>query len=57
MPAYDFACQCGNRVSIVQKITDTLKPPVCIACAKEMPRDYGAPAIKFNGAGYYSTDK
>jgi len=56
MPVYDYKCECGatrtQTISIHAKdFTATCK------CGKVMVRVYGAPAIKFNGSGFYANDK
>jgi predicted nucleic acid-binding Zn ribbon protein len=54
---YDYRCSCGYEVTIVAKITDTVTPPICVACREVMKKDYTPPAVTFNGSGFYSTDK
>jgi putative FmdB family regulatory protein len=51
MPNYDFKCNtCGTMVE-VQDPT----PTGCTTCGYTMERVWTAPAIKFNGTGFYST--
>lgn len=51
MPNYDFKCLTCN---IVEEKQDTALPP-CPECGETMARLWQAPAIKFNGSGFYST--
>jgi putative FmdB family regulatory protein len=56
MPLYEYQCaQCGERVEILQKISD---PPYshCPKCGAEMKKLISSPAIQFKGSGFYKTD-
>lgn len=57
MPVYDYVCdKCGvTRTETVSIKVDDFKA-VC-ACGTVMRKVYGAPQIKFNGNGFYTTDK
>jgi putative FmdB family regulatory protein len=57
MPTYDFRCECGAEVTVVQRIDQTLTPPVCIGCAKEMNRQFMPILTQFKGEGFYTNDK
>jgi putative FmdB family regulatory protein len=57
MPTYEFACRtCGQTVSVTASM-EGIKTPKCLACQKDMIRDYSFGAIKFVGNGFYSRDK
>ena len=51
MPLYDFKCETCNDVV---ELNDSA-PPGCMTCGMTMVRIWSAPAIKFNGTGFYST--
>jgi putative FmdB family regulatory protein len=56
MPLYEYECtQCGERVEIIQKISD---PPYshCPICGSAMRKLISTPAIQFKGSGFYKTD-
>jgi putative FmdB family regulatory protein len=51
MPNYDFKCEtCQSIIETNENI-----PPVCTTCLSTMIRLWSAPAVKFNGPGFYST--
>lgn len=51
MPLFDFKCAaCTEVIEINENI-----PPGCPTCGETMHRIWSAPAIKFNGPGFYST--
>jgi len=51
MPKYDFKCEtCGSVV----ELSDSAPVP-CNTCGETMVRIWTAPAVKFNGGGFYST--
>lgn len=56
MPVYDYACDCGNKRTQTVSIQVKDFKAIC-DCGKEMKRVYAAPTIKFNGSGFYTTDK
>lgn len=56
MPVYDYACECGNTCTETVSIQVKDFKAIC-GCGKEMKRVYAAPNIKFNGSGFYTTDK
>lgn len=56
MPVYDYACECGNTRTQTVSIQVKDFKAIC-DCGKEMKRVYAAPNIKFNGSGFYTTDK
>ncbi len=51
MPLYDFKCSACTEV---QETNENI-PPACGTCGETMHRIWSAPAIKFNGTGFYST--
>ena len=51
MPNYDFKCLTCN---LMLELQDTALPP-CPTCGETMSRVWSAPAVKFNGTGFYST--
>jgi predicted nucleic acid-binding Zn ribbon protein len=58
MATYDYKCgNCEQTVTLAAPITETPKAPVCIKCQIVMVRDYNFRSYKFNGKGFYSTDK
>ena len=51
MPLFDFKCNyCTDVIEINENI-----PPACKTCGEVMQRIWSAPAVKFNGSGFYST--
>lgn len=58
MPRYDFVCSiCKLAGGIIIPIDEKIEAPVCAECEEPMTRIYNAPAVTFNGSGFYSTDK
>lgn len=57
MPAYDYQCShCKKVYEETHAITDSTPNP-CKLCGKGMLRKvFRAPAVKFNGSGFYVTD-
>ena len=59
MPTYDFkcwVCEATREVFIYHKDYETYVVRCdTIDCYNEMQRIISAPAIKFNGSGFYST--
>lgn len=57
MPTYDFKClECHGVISIQAKVTEDPRP-LCSNCGGPMRRLFTAPAVTFNGSGFYTTDK
>ena len=53
MPTYDYKCdKCGGQQEIDRSFGDSTEP---ICCQTTMTRVWSAPAVKFNGTGFYST--
>lgn len=58
MPTYDYRCDgCEITTSEQRAIADRDNPVNCKICRQVMWRVLTAPAIKFKGSGFYSTDK
>jgi len=58
MPTYDYKCgDCNAQDSVQASISDTPKAPECEICKVTMIRSYSFRSFKFNGKGFYSTDK
>jgi putative FmdB family regulatory protein len=58
MPTYDYRCDgCEITVPEQRAIADRDNPATCNICRQVMWRMLTAPAIKFKGHGFYSTDK
>lgn len=57
MPVYDYRCdKCNIKRTQSISITETDFKAIC-NCGELMKRIYTSPAIKFNGTGFYTTDK
>ena len=57
MPTYDFACACGFRTTFWLATDKRDTPMECKNCGDKLKRQYTAPAITFNGDGFYTTDR
>ena len=59
MPSYDYTClACDVTVTKTRSITESEPTYVCDSCGNKLIRSYsGSPSVKFNGSGFYSTDK
>jgi len=58
MPTYDYKCStCETSATLITGINEKLYIPVCTKCQAEMKRDFGSPAIKFKGKGFYSNER
>ena len=55
MPIYEYRCENGHLVEVMQKIAD---PPVtaCEACEAPVQRVFHPVAVHFKGSGFYNTD-
>ena len=55
MPIYEYRCDNGHLVEVLQKITDD---PVteCEECGAAMQRVFHPVAVHFKGSGFYNTD-
>lgn len=56
MPLYEYECKrCGHRFERIQSYSaEDVKE--CPVCQGEVERLISAPAIRFKGSGFYSTD-
>jgi putative FmdB family regulatory protein len=58
MPTYEYKCQqCSYKASVIAAINAIKHIPFCVACQREMVRDFGIAAVSFKGPGFYRTDK
>ena len=58
MPLYEYRCGNGHMMQTVRSIHDDEPAEViCPECSNPMHQVLGGVAIKFNGKGFYSTDK
>lgn len=56
MPLYEYRCtSCGYQFEKIQKFSDAPER-VCPKCQGELVRPMTAPALKFEGAGWYIND-
>ena len=55
MPIYEYRCENGHLIEVMQKITDD---PVteCTTCGAPVSRVYHPIAVHFKGSGFYNTD-
>ena len=55
MPIYEYRCDEGHEVEVMQSITD---PPLeeCPECGAPTRRVLHSPAIHFKGSGFHNTD-
>ena len=56
MPLYEYQCtKCGHRFERIQKFSDKhIKK--CPKCGGSVEQLLSAPAVQFNGSGWYVTD-
>ena len=55
MPIYEYRCENGHLVEVMQKITDD-PVTVCEECGAAMQRVFHPVAVHFKGKGFYNTD-
>ena len=56
MATYEYQCNEDNRVQTISRHFDERDDlVVCNVCGGEMRRIFSAPAITFNGPGFYKT--
>jgi putative FmdB family regulatory protein len=55
MPIYEYRCENGHLVEVMQKITDD-PLTVCEVCGAPMQRVFHPVAVHFKGSGFYNTD-
>ncbi|MEA2296973.1 MAG: hypothetical protein QOE86_4612 [Solirubrobacteraceae bacterium] len=55
MPIYEYRCENGHLLEVLQKMTD---PPVtaCEVCGAPVQRVFHPVAVHFKGSGFYNTD-
>jgi putative FmdB family regulatory protein len=55
MPIYEYRCENGHLLEVMQKIAD---PPVtaCTTCGAPVQRVFHPIAVHFKGSGFYNTD-
>jgi putative FmdB family regulatory protein len=55
MPIYEYRCENGHLLEVMQKITDD---PVteCQVCGAPVQRVFHPIAVHFKGSGFYNTD-
>jgi putative FmdB family regulatory protein len=57
MPQYSYMCSgCEDLVTVVRSFSEE-EIEDCPTCMGRLRRRFFAPAIKFNGSGFYSTEK
>ena len=57
MPQYSYMCSgCGHKTTVVRAFGDE-EVADCPNCWTRLRRLFSPPGIKFNGSGFYSTDK
>ena len=57
MPQYSYVCSnCEGKITIVQAFTEESLGD-CPSCWGSLRKLFSPPGIKFNGSGFYSTDK
>jgi putative FmdB family regulatory protein len=53
MPTYDYKCKtCDLKMSVIRKIDEKERTPLCANCVKDLVRVYDAPAVTFMGIGW-----
>ena len=56
MPLYEYQCKaCDTHFERIERVS-ALSDGVCPSCGRAARRLLGAPAIKFNGSGWYVND-
>src|SRR3954463_6738235 len=55
MPIYEYRCENGHLVEVLQKISDE-PMTVCEECGAAMQRVFHPVAVHFKGSGFYNTD-
>jgi putative FmdB family regulatory protein len=57
MATYEYECPGDGKIIIVERpINEPEGKYACGLCGAKLVRVYSAPAIKFNGTGFYKTD-
>jgi putative FmdB family regulatory protein len=56
MPLYEYECEkCGHRFEKIQKFSDKMVKK-CPECGGKVEQMISAPAVQFQGSGWYVTD-
>jgi putative FmdB family regulatory protein len=55
MPIYEYRCENGHTVEVMQKMTDD-PVSVCSTCEAPVQRVFHPVAVHFKGKGFYNTD-
>jgi len=55
MPIYEYRCENGHLIEVMQKITDD-PTTECTTCGAAVSRVYHPIAVHFKGSGFYNTD-
>ena len=55
MPIYEYRCETGHLIEVMQKITDD-PTTECTTCSAPVSRVYHPIAVHFKGSGFYNTD-
>src|SRR5687768_15461911 len=55
MPIYEYRCENGHLIEVMQKITEDPMTK-CPECAAAVQRVYHPIAVHFKGSGFYNTD-
>src|SRR5258708_16445099 len=56
MPNYEYLCKkCGHRFEKIQKFSDAMLKK-CPECGGKIEQVLSAPAVQFQGSGWYVTD-
>jgi len=55
MPIYEYRCENGHLIEVMQKITDD-PTTECTTCGAPVSRVYHPIAVHFKGSGFYNTD-
>jgi len=51
MALYEFECDCGNKVEVIQKVKDP--PPSCRICSKDMKKYISRTSFILKGEGWF----
>ena len=59
MPIYDYKCKtCDLKMSVIRKIDEPERTPLCANCVKDLVRVYDSPpAVTFKGNGWAAKEK